>query len=221
MQNKYRFIIISFIFFICCFNSANAIEVVPAKPDTVKVVEEDGSVKRFKTFSQIAFGLSTRTDENKLINPFPMVHVKYYYQLSDKLATKFGLGYSTSNKFKSNMYEIIKYRNAMLETGFRWNIFSKDITFYHENGFAYNYYMNPQTSYWEHRIGMNFSFGINFKIQKELILDIAFGQTFNDGSFQSTKNINPSVSPIGIKDGNFFNEMFNPAAVQVLLFKRL
>ncbi len=199
-----------------------AIEIIPAQPDTTTEMEfVDSLPVKFSPFFQLALGISKRTDEANLIEYSSMYHVKLYYHLSDKISTKFGVGYSSVNNFKSDNWETINYRNLKLETGFRWNLIQSFFLLYHENGFEYDYYYVPHSTIWEHRIGVNFSFGINVEIHKLFFLDIAVGQTFNSVNFTPTKNFDPSVSPIGIKDDKFFNEIFNPFSLQILLFKRL
>ena len=213
--------IFSFLF-LCCFASVDAIEIIPAQPDsTVEIEVLDSLPQRFISYIQIGLGFSQRTDESDVISHAPMMLAKLYYHLTESLSTKFGVGYSSSNKFKSANWETIQYRNLKLETGFRWDIFSRVFTFYHENGFEYNYYYEPQTETWEQRIGMNFSMGINFLVYESLLLDISVGQTFNNGDFTKTNNTFPQSTPIGLKEDKFFKEVFNPFAVQVLIFKRL
>lgn len=222
MQSKKMLRYLFAILFLFSFNIVHAIEIVPAQPDTTVEIEIIDSLPiKFHSYVQVAFGLSQRADESNLIDHSTMFHGKIYYHLSNKLSTKLGLGYSSPNMFKSNTFNSIGFRNFSFELGFRWNIFSRGVSFYHENGIEYNHYFEPQSTIWEQRIGMNFKFGINFRINHLFLLDIGVGQTFNNGSFSKTKNIDSSVSPIGLKDDHFFNEVFNPLTVQVLLFKTL
>ena len=207
-------------------SSIYAIDRRASHDDTTTVVEQieiiDSLPEQFKPYMEIAFGFSRRVDESNLINHSPLIIAKTYYHLSDKVAGKIGFGYSSPNNFKSSVWETIGYRNLMLEIGFRWHLFHQFVDFYHENGIEYNYYFEPKSSIWEQRIGINFSFGIKFNIQQSLQMDISVIQTVNDASFNApTKNIHPSLSPIGLKDGTFFNEVFNPAVIQILLFKKL
>ncbi len=199
-----------------------AIEIKATHPDTTTAIEiEDSLLTKFSPFFQLALGISKRTDEANLIKYSPMYHAKLYYHFSNKISTKFGIGYSSSNEFKSDNWETIRYRNLKLETGFRWNLMQSSFLLYHENGFEYDYYYTPHSTIWEHRIGVNLSLGINVEIHKLFFLDIAVGQTFNSVNFTPTKNIDPSASPIGLKDNKFFNEIFNPFSIQVLFFKRI
>ncbi len=201
---------------------ANAIDRVEATPDTThEVIVVDTLPAKFHSFTQIAFGLSQRIDEDFLINHSPMATVKLLFHLSDKTAAKVGLGYSSGNKFKSDLFNVVDYRNFKIETGFRWNIINSIISLYHENGIVYNFYYEPQTEIWEQRIGVNASMGIHFLFIKNYELDISIGQTINNGTFSPTKNFLPELSPIGLKDDRFFNELFNPLEIKVLLLKTL
>ena len=221
MQSK--FVVISvFILVFVVTSTVNAIDIVPAKPDTTIVEnEEESTVVKYIPYVQFGLGISTRTDQVNLIDNTQMLHAKIYYSISEKASGKFGIGYSNANQFKSALWQSISYSDFRLEIGFRWNLIKKIVTLYHENGLEYNYYTETQSDIWEHRIGMNFSIGISFQVLRSIDLDFSIGQTINNVSFGTTKNINPSTSPIGLKDNRFFNEVFNPLAVQILFFKKL
>ncbi len=223
-QNK-LFLTLFVLCFLVLVKPILAIDRVTATTDSTKVEvikAVDSLPHQFEPFIEIAFGLSQRTDETKLINYSPQFITKIYYHLSENVSGKFGIGYSTPNNFKSSTWETISYRNLKFEAGVRFDLFGDKVKFYHENGIEYNYYYEPKSAFWEQRIGVNASLGIVFNIQRNLNIDISINQTINDGTISSpTKNIKPSEFPIGLQDNRFFNETFNPTTLQILFFKKL
>lgn len=219
-KNLYVFLIIFLLF--CLVSTTRAIDIIPAMHDTTTIEElPDTTVQKFKPYAQIAFGISQRTDHNELIDFSPMFHSAFYYHFLNKVAGKFEVGYSSANRFKSDTKQTISYRNFKLDVGFRWIIFSGKLNFYHENSLEYNHYYEPVSTIWEHRIGLNFAFGFLYDINNQFSLSLSFDKSLNTASFSTNTKINSQINTIGIKDDKFFQEVFNPASIQLMIFKRI
>ena len=222
MLNKKNCLLLSFIYVFLLSSQVQAIDKVPSKPDTTTYIEVVDSIEvEFKSYTQFAIGFSHRTDHHQLIDFSPMFQTALYYHFSNKLAGKFVAGISRGNKFKSATKETIQYQNFKLEAGFRWNILSSVVILYHENGLEYNHYYEPKSKIWEHRIGVNFVLGLLYEVTNKFSMTISFGKSLNTASFSTHTIITPQVKSIGLKNDKFFEEVFNPTSIQLMIYRKL
>lgn len=227
----FRLFLATIIISLLITTSVSAIDRQPAVPDTTKVEQEEPD--SFKPYFQLAVGFSQRLDESDLFNHTPMFQVRLYRQLTELLSTKFGVGYIHHTSFRTlNGFQGTKVNSLMLETGFRWSSYINSLGLYLENGFEYDYYSSPDLSGGEQRIGMNISAGFQVAIQNGMSLDISVSHTVNNANVgvkpKYPEDYNtPDISGIytdhlvGIQNGNFYSELFNPTVIRFLLFYKL
>ena len=224
-------IIFFFVFIMLSFENSRAIDRLPAEPDSIVYIETIDPDTFYPTV-HLAIGLSKRIDERSKLFNTEVLHVKLNYHVSKYAAVKYGLGHSINTKFKS-VYSFTgaEVNNFMSEVGFRWSSVNR-VKVYLETSLMYNYYYATNSSVDAQRIGINISAGLQFNLYENIAADLSIGHTVNNIN-TATNYINPEDNPsaiteelyeghlIGIRNGTFYQEIYNPTAIRLLFFYKL
>ena len=225
---KYLYIFLTLIFF---SSQLAAIDRQAAEPDSASW--EPVIDTTFSPSVSIAFGLTNRIDQTSIIDHKPTIHLKVYSELTKVLSLKVGFGYNHNTKFKTkNGYPAALIRNYFLETGIRWSFYKNLNSFFVENGFEYNTYNDPIHDEFEQRIGLNVTIGFNIHLLSAYYLDLAVGHTVNNIDFGESEfypeNSNDQVTQIvynghviGLRDSDFYEELYTPTFYRMLIFIKL
>lgn len=182
----------------------------------------------FQPVYMFALGSTYRLDEQEIINEAPSIYIKFLYTFIRNNSVKLGVGY-TSLDFESLYgYPGGEVNIYAFEWGVRWHYSILKFLPYVEMGLEFKHYNSSVPKVTQPRIGWQFGAGVQVPVTEYLSCEFGITQSVNDVNIGTLDNLpsssqlyDPENQTIGIFNGRFYPQLYNPTSLSFMLLYNL